>query len=67
MLVQAARQLEFALGQTARPLTISQECLRLREQRVGVDAVKDAVERGLQREIEAVKVTNLQLDFSSSS
>ncbi|KAL3315163.1 tektin 5 [Cichlidogyrus casuarinus] len=39
--------MEMALAHTARPMQISEECLMHREKRVGIDQVKDEVERSL--------------------
>ncbi|CAG5123641.1 unnamed protein product [Candidula unifasciata] len=46
---------EKALGDTANPLHISEECLLNREQRQGIDLVNDDVERSLIKEIQAIK------------
>ena len=54
-LVEAKRHLDYAHSQTRRPLTVSLECLHQRENRVGIDVVKDGVERNLKREIENIK------------
>ena len=54
-LVEAKRHLEYALCQTKRPLLVSQECLRARENRVGIDVVKDGVDKNLKTEIEIVR------------
>ena len=54
-LVEAKRHLEYALCQTKRPLLVSQECLRARENRVGIDIVKDGVDKNLKTEIEIVR------------
>ena len=57
-LIEAKTHLDYAHyahSQTRRPLTVSLECLHERENRVGIDNVKDGVERNLKREIENVK------------
>lgn len=41
------RTLEKALGDTANPLHIAEECLMHREKRQGIDLVHDDVERTL--------------------
>ena len=54
-LQEARRHLEYSLGQTKRPLKVCQENLSERENRVGIDQVKDAVEKCIKREIENIK------------
>ncbi|XP_048729260.1 tektin-3-like isoform X1 [Ostrea edulis] len=49
------RTLEKALGDTANPLHIAEECLMHREKRQGIDLVHDDVERTLIREVDIIK------------
>lgn len=41
--------MELALHETASPLSIAQECLTQRENRTGVDKVRDEVELALMK------------------
>lgn len=49
------RTLEKALGDTANPLHIAEECLMHREKRQGIDLVHDDVERTLIKEVDCIK------------
>ncbi|XP_062574855.1 tektin-3-like isoform X1 [Saccostrea cucullata] len=49
------RTLEKALGDTANPLHIAEECLMHREKRQGIDLVHDDVERTLIKEVDIIK------------
>ncbi|XP_022344432.1 tektin-3-like isoform X2 [Crassostrea virginica] len=49
------RTLEKALGDTANPLHIGEECLMHREKRQGIDLVHDDVERTLIKEVDIIK------------
>lgn len=49
------RTLEKALGDTANPLHIAEECLMHREKRQGIDLVHDAVEKSLIKEVDVIK------------
>ena len=53
-LQEAGRHLEYAISQSKRPLKVCQECLAERENRVGIDQVKDAVEKNLKKEVENI-------------
>ena len=54
-LEEGRRHLEYALSQTKRPLRVCLDCLAERENRVGIDQVKDAVEKNLRREVDNIK------------
>ncbi|XP_071121186.1 tektin-3-like isoform X4 [Mytilus edulis] len=49
------RTLEKALGDTANPLHIAEECLMHREKRQGIDLVHDDVEKSLIKEVDIIK------------
>ena len=49
-------QLQRALKETDRPLRVNSECLYTREGRRGIDRVRDAVEVGLEREVDNIRV-----------
>lgn len=49
------RMLEKALGDSANPLHIAEECLIQREKRQGIDLVNDEVEKALIKEVEVIK------------
>lgn len=49
------RTLEKALGDTANPLHIAEECLMHREKRQGIDLVHDGVEKCLIKEVDIIK------------
>ncbi|KAK6184029.1 hypothetical protein SNE40_006576 [Patella caerulea] len=49
------RTLEKALGDTANPLHVAEECLMHREKRRGIDLVNDHVEKSLIKEVEIIK------------
>ncbi|KAK6184034.1 hypothetical protein SNE40_006580 [Patella caerulea] len=49
------RTLEHALGDTANPLHVSEECLMHREKRRGIDLVNDDVEKNLIKEVGIIK------------
>ncbi|VEL18158.1 unnamed protein product [Protopolystoma xenopodis] len=44
---EQCRVFELALAHTNKPLSIAEECLLHRDKRIGIDLVKDAVERAL--------------------
>ena len=54
-LQEARRHLEYSLSQSKRPLKVCQDNLMERENRVGIDQVKDAVEKNIKKEIENIK------------
>ncbi|KAM4631355.1 tektin-2 [Polymixia lowei] len=54
-LTAAKEQAEQALAATAVPLEVSEECLTLREGRLGYELVGDPVEAQLQKEVELIK------------
>lgn len=54
-LEEGRRHLEYAFHQAKRPLKVALACLSERENRVGIDQVKDAVEKNLKREVENIK------------
>ncbi|ESP00810.1 hypothetical protein LOTGIDRAFT_205198 [Lottia gigantea] len=49
------RVLEKALGDTANPLHVAEECLMHREKRRGIDLVNDDVEKSLIKEVQLIK------------
>ncbi|ESP00804.1 hypothetical protein LOTGIDRAFT_225697 [Lottia gigantea] len=49
------RVLEKALGDTANPLHVAEECLMHREKRRGIDLVNDDVEKSLIKEVDIIK------------
>jgi tektin-3 len=55
LLNKATGCLERAIIDTEEPLHIATECLRLREQRIGVDLISDEVEKELIREVNLIK------------
>lgn len=54
-LEEGRRHLEYAFQQAKRPLKVALMCLSERENRVGIDQVKDAVEKNLKKEVENIK------------
>ncbi|XP_076450523.1 tektin-3-like isoform X1 [Babylonia areolata] len=49
------RTCEKALGDTANPLHVAEECLMNREKRQGIDLVNDDVEKSLVKEVDIIK------------
>ena len=54
-LTEARRHLDYAAQQAKRPLRVCQDCLSAREERVGIDQVKDLVEKNLKKEVENIE------------
>eukprot|EP00090_Calanus_glacialis_P008944 TRINITY_DN17261_c0_g1_i2.p1 TRINITY_DN17261_c0_g1~~TRINITY_DN17261_c0_g1_i2.p1 ORF type:complete len:412 (-),score=110.66 TRINITY_DN17261_c0_g1_i2:212-1447(-) len=54
-LEEKMRQLEHAMKETERPMRTAQDCLKNRENRQGIDLVKDEVEHSLDREVENIR------------
>lgn len=55
------RTCEKALGDTANPLHIAEECLMHREKRHGIDLVNDDVEKALVREVDVIKKCQVKM------
>ena len=60
-LQEGKRHLDYALSQTKRPLKVCLDCLAERENRVGIDQVKDGVDRNLKKEVENIKRCQLKM------
>merc|ERR1712079_304822 len=54
-LEEAMRHLDYALTQSKRPLQVSIECMNQRENRVGIDQVKDMVDTNLKKENDNIR------------
>jgi len=53
-LTESRRNIDHALAQTERPLRVYSKCKENRERRIGIDRVKDSVEKSLQQEHESI-------------
>ena len=58
---QAKEELEQALGATAVPLQVTQECLTLRQGRRGLELVGDPVEEELKQEVRLIERVQQEL------
>ncbi|CAM9700121.1 unnamed protein product [Bubo scandiacus] len=54
-LTDVKKRLERALAETEAPLQVSQECLLHREKRMGIDLVRDDVEKQLFTEVDVIR------------
>ncbi|KAM6377228.1 tektin-3-like [Pluvialis apricaria] len=54
-LTDVKNRLERALAETEAPLQVAQECLRHREKRMGIDLVRDDVEKQLFTEVDVIR------------
>eukprot|EP00090_Calanus_glacialis_P021965 TRINITY_DN33883_c0_g1_i1.p1 TRINITY_DN33883_c0_g1~~TRINITY_DN33883_c0_g1_i1.p1 ORF type:complete len:425 (-),score=140.81 TRINITY_DN33883_c0_g1_i1:132-1406(-) len=54
-LEEAMRHLDYAYSQSKRPLQVSIECMNQRENRVGIDQVKDMVDSNLKKENDNIR------------
>ena len=54
LLTESRRNMDHAAAQTERPLRIFTKCRENRERRIGIDRVKDSVEKRLQEENETI-------------
>ncbi|XP_009878326.1 PREDICTED: tektin-3, partial [Charadrius vociferus] len=54
-LTDVKTRLERALAETEAPLQVAQECLRHREKRMGIDLVRDDVEKQLFTEVDGIR------------
>ncbi|XP_074745123.1 tektin-3 [Strix uralensis] len=54
-LTDVKKQLERALAETEAPLQVSQECLLHRKKRMGIDLVRDDVEKQLYTEVDVIR------------
>ena len=54
LLTDSRRNIDHAAAQTERPLRIYNKCRENRERRIGIDRVKDSVEKRLQEEQETI-------------
>ena len=54
-LQEAKRHLDYAISQSSRPLQVNIECINHRENRVGIDQVKDMVDKNLKGENDNIR------------
>ena len=54
-LEEAKRHLDYAIAQSSRPLQVNIECINQRENRVGIDQVKDMVDKNLKGENDNIR------------
>ena len=54
-LEEAKRHLDYAIAQSSRPLQVNIECINQRENRVGIDQVKDQVDKNLKGENDNIR------------
>ena len=54
-LEEAKRHLDYAYAQSKRPLQVNIECINQRENRVGIDQVKDMVDSNLKKENDTIR------------
>ena len=54
-LEEAKRHLDYAYAQSKRPLQVTVECMNHRENRVGIDQVKDMVDSNLKKENDNIR------------
>ena len=54
-LEEAKRHLDYAISQSSRPLQVNIECINQRENRVGIDQVKDMVDKNLKGENDNIR------------
>ena len=52
---EAKRHLDYAYAQSKRPLQVNIECINQRENRVGIDQVKDMVDSNLKKENDTIR------------
>ena len=60
-------QLEHALKETENPLSVTSNCIYNRENRMGIDRVKDDVEHKLFRESDVIRNTQNKLKDALNS